>query len=144
LGCLIQLQPEISYKEYAIKDGLTILQGSYQLNEEVTIYGQGESHLLEMHFNLSEKDIYYHNNAIKRLVAPAMSGNITYLSPEENKAKIAFNKDLTYQTFDVHFPLTSFSAYAGESKAMDAFLTKVNNNKSTTLSPSDVKVNPRI
>jgi AraC-like DNA-binding protein len=141
---LLTPKGEIRYKEFSIKDDLTILQGSYQLNEEVTIYGQGDSHLLEMHFNLTEEDIYYQNNATKRSVAPAMSGNVTYLSAEENKAKISFNKDLNYQTFDVHLPFAFLSAYAGESKSMDAFLTKISTNTSTTLSPRDVKVNPRI
>jgi AraC-like DNA-binding protein len=121
---------EISYHEFIVED--------------ITIFGKGESHLLEMHFNLSQGDIYYHNNSINREVAPAMTGNITFLSPDENKAKIAFNKDQAYHTFDIHLPLSIFAKYAGESKTMDHFLNCINNNHSTTLSPLEIKMNPRI
>jgi AraC-like DNA-binding protein len=142
--CLLTPKGEINYKEYSIKEDLTILEGCYQLHEPVTIYGQGHSHLLEMHFNLTNEEIHYENKALKRQVAPALSGNITYLSAEENKAKIAFNGGLAYQTFDVHFPFSFFSAYEGESKSMDTFLTKLHKSTSNTLSPKDVKVNPKI
>jgi AraC-like DNA-binding protein len=141
---LLTPKGKISYKEYSIKDDLTILEGNYELSEDITIFGKGDSHLLEMHFNVAEEDIYYHNKAINSVIAPAMSGNITYLSAEENKAKISFNKGHTYQTFDVHLPLTFLSAYAGESKAIDTFLTRISKNNSTTFSPNHVKVNPRI
>jgi len=141
---LLTPKGEITYEEYSVKDNLSILQGNYQLNDDITIYGKGDSYLLELHFNLSEGHIYYHNNAIKREIAPAMSGNITFLSPEENKAKIAFNKDISYHTFDVHLPLSLLANYSGESNTMDTFLNNTRKNLSATLSKEEVKVNPKI
>jgi len=135
---------EISYKECAIKDNLTVLQGRYEFNEDISIFGKGDSHLLEMHFNLSETDIFFQNKAIKNLTTPAMSGNITYLSPDEHKAKISFGKGMVYETFDVHLPISLLTAYAGESKVMDLFLSKINLNTSAKLSRGDIKVNPKI
>lgn len=134
----------ISFQEYLLKDDLSILQGSYQLNDDVTIFGQGDAHLLEMHFNLSEHAIYYHNHSIKREIAPAMTGNISFLNPEENKAKISFNKDIAYQTFDIHLPLSILDNYSGESRAMDKFLYNIDKNLSSTLSANEIKVNARI
>ncbi|RDC55811.1 AraC family transcriptional regulator [Pedobacter chinensis] len=135
---------QISYEEYPVNDSLSILQGSYQLNDDVTIYGRGESHLLEMHFNLSARDIYYHNKVIKREWAPAMSGNITFLSQEENQAKISFNKNISYQTFDVHLPLPMLTNYSGESLAMDDFLNSISRNQCGTLSAREVVISPKI
>lgn len=138
------LKGQISYKEDLVKDGLHILQGSYHLNDDITVYGKGDAHLLEMHFNISDHDIYYHNNAIKREFAPAMTGNITFLSAEENRAKISFNQDICYRTFDIHLPLSLLSNYMGESFTMDTFLSSINKNLSTTLSKSEIAINPRI
>ena len=135
---------KISYQEQRVKEKLSILQGNYHFNDDITIFGKGESDLLEMHFNLSEGDIYYYNQTLNRQIAPAMSGNITYLSAAENEARIAFHKDLSYQTFDVHLPLSVLAVYAGESKAMDAFLNSIDRQLSTTLSAREVKVSPRI
>lgn len=141
---LLTSKGQIVYREYQVKEDLTILQGLYNLKEDITIYGKGESHLLEMHFNLSDRYIYYKNNAIKREVAPPMSGNITFLSPEQNQAKISFDKDICYQTFDVHLPFSFLTAYAGESKVMDTFLNSIDKNRSAVLSPQEVNVSPRM
>ncbi len=141
---LLTSKGEICYKEYQVKDDLSILQGGYNLNEDITIYGKGESPLLEMHFNLSDQDIYYQNNSVNRILAPAMSSNITALSAEENKARISFNKDHSYHTFDVHLPLSIFANYAGESKIMDRFLHAIEHNLSAKLSPHEIKVTPKI
>nr|WP_068888836.1 AraC family transcriptional regulator [Pedobacter panaciterrae] len=135
---------QILYHEYLLRENLSILQGNYSLNDDITIFGHGESHLLELHFNLSAHDIYYANNAIKREIAPSMTGNITFLNAEENKARISFNKHVPYHTFDIHLPVSFLTNYSGESRTMDDFLDHINKNLSRTLSKDEIKVSPKI
>jgi AraC-like DNA-binding protein len=135
---------EIIYHEHTITEDLSILQGNYQLHDDVAISGHGDSSLLEMHFNLSDQGIAYKNpTAASDFVAP-MSGNITFLSAEDNHAKIGFKKDIIYNTFDVHLPLDVLKKYEGESKTMDRLLHNIDNNKSATLAMDEIKVSAKI
>ncbi|MBE8724305.1 helix-turn-helix transcriptional regulator [Flavobacterium hungaricum] len=134
----------ILFHEHSITEDLSILQGNYQLHDDVAISGKGESSLLEMHFNLSDQKIgYIHPSSIKDFAAP-MSGNITFLSAEDNRAKIDFKKDITYNTFDVHLPLEILSKYEGESKVMDQFLNNIQKNTSNTLAKGEIKIGAKI
>lgn len=135
---------DILFHEHSISEDLSILQGNYQLHDDVAISGSGESSLLEMHFNLSDQKIgYIHPSSVKDFAAP-MSGNITFLSAEDNRAKIDFKKDIVYNTFDIHLPLEVLSKYEGESKAMDQFLNSIQKNNSTALSPGEIKIGAKI
>ncbi|KAF2507395.1 helix-turn-helix transcriptional regulator [Flavobacterium foetidum] len=135
---------DILFHEHTITEDLSILQGNYQLNDDVAISGHGETSLLEMHFNLSEQKIgYVHPSSVKDFAAP-MSGNITFLSAEDNHAKIDFKKDIVYNTFDIHLPLDILTKYAGESKVMDHFLNNIQKNTSTALSKNEIKIGAKI
>ncbi|OXA94109.1 helix-turn-helix domain-containing protein [Flavobacterium hercynium] len=135
---------DILYHEHTITDELSILQGNYQLHDDVAISGRGETSLLEMHFNLSDQKIGYINpSSITGFAAP-MSGNITFLSQEDNHAKIDFKKNIIYNTFDVHLPLDVLTKYEGESKAMDQFIDNIHNNTSTTLAKGEIKISAKI
>lgn len=134
----------ILYHENTISDHLSILQGKYQLHDDVTISGHGDTSILEMHFNISCQGIAYKTPmASKDFVAP-MSGNITFLSAEDNKAKIGFKKDLIYNTFDVHLPLEVLTKYEGESKTMDNFLNSIQKDISSTIANGEVKISAKI
>lgn len=135
---------DILYHEHAITDELSILEGNYQLNDDVAISGRGESSLLEMHFNLSDQKIGYIHPSSNHDFAAPMSGNITFLSAEDNHAKIDFKKDIIYNTFDIHLPLDILSKYEGESKAMDTFLNNIQKNSSTALSKGEIKIGAKI
>ena len=92
---------DILFHEHTITNELSILQGNYQLHDDVAISGKGESSLLEMHFNLSDQKIGYINPGSSKDFAAPMSGNITFLSAEDNHAKIDFKKDIIYNTFEI-------------------------------------------
>ncbi|KFF04311.1 helix-turn-helix domain-containing protein [Flavobacterium reichenbachii] len=135
---------DIVYHEHSITDDLSILQGNYQLHDDVAITGRGESALLEMHFNLSDQKIGYINPSSASGFAGPMSGNITFLSAEDNHAKIDFKKDIIYNTFDIHLPLDVLKKYEGESKVMDDFLNNIQKNTSTALSKGEIKIGAKI
>lgn len=135
---------DIIYHENSVTDDLSILQGNYQLNEDVAISGHGNSSLLEIHFNLSDQQIGYINPGSTKEFAAPMSGNITFLSEEDNHAEINFKKDIIYNTFDIHLPLEVLAKYEGESKAMDTFLNKIQNNTSAVLAEGDIKISGKI
>ncbi|MFB9080789.1 helix-turn-helix transcriptional regulator [Flavobacterium procerum] len=135
---------DILFHEHTITEELSILQGNYQLHDDVAISGHGETSLLEMHFNLSDQKIGYINpSSVKDFAAP-MSGNITFLSAEDNHAKIDFKKDIVYNTFDIHLPLNILTKYEGESKVMDYFLNNIQKNTSTALSKGEIKIGAKI
>ena len=134
----------IFYLEEAVSNNLSLLQGNYELDDDVAISGRGDSFLLEMHFNLSEDSIAYKNRTVSSGAVSPMSGNITYLSAEDNHAKIGFKKDIIYNTFDVHLPLSILAQYQGESKGMDHFLNDIQQNSSTTLAKDGIKVSAKI
>ncbi|MBZ4034990.1 AraC family transcriptional regulator [Flavobacterium sp. 17A] len=135
---------DILFHEHSITEELSILQGNYQLHDDVSMSGRGDSSLLEMHFNLSDQKIGYINpGSVKDFAAP-MSGNITFLSAEDNHAKIDFKKDIIYNTFDIHLPLNVLTKYEGESKVMDSFLNNIQKNNSTALSKNEIKIGAKI
>jgi len=135
---------DILFHEHTITNELSILQGNYQLHDDVAISGKGESSLLEMHFNLSDQKIGYINPGSSKDFAAPMSGNITFLSAEDNHAKIDFKKDIIYNTFDVHLPLSVLTKYEGESKIMDAFLNNIHKDTSTALAKGEIKISAKI
>ncbi|KUJ60019.1 DNA-binding protein [Flavobacteriaceae bacterium CRH] len=135
---------DIIYHEHTIAEDLSILQGNYQLHDNVDISGRGDSSLLEMHFNLSDHGIAYKNKtAVSDHISP-MSGNITFLSAEDNHAQIGFKKDIIYDTFDIHLPLDVLAKYEGESKAMDNFLNNIQKNVSSTIAKGEIKISAKI
>ncbi|WP_456312275.1 helix-turn-helix domain-containing protein [Pseudomonas shirazensis] len=135
---------DILYHEDTISDQLSILQGKYHLNDDVAISGHGDSSILEMHFNVSDQGIAYKNPTAFKDVVSAMSGNITFLSAEDNRAKIGFKKDLVYNTFDIHLPLDLLTKYEGESKTMDNFLNNIQKDVSSTLVKNEIKISAKI
>lgn len=135
---------EIYYQEQTLKDGISILQGTYQLEEDTRILGEGPSSLLEIRFNLSDHDIIFNDKRKKVNRAPRKSGNIAFLSAEDNKAEIFFRKTIAYNTFDVHLPMGMIEKYAGESGAMDAFIQRIDNDRSGYLSENGIQVTPGI
>jgi AraC-like DNA-binding protein len=92
-----------------------------------------------LHRAASDADIHFTNRS-KRHVTKASSGNITFLSAEDNHADIQFQKDATYQIFDVHIPLTLLNKYAGESDLMDTFINKIHLGKSSVLTNGGVAI----
>ncbi|MFL9831533.1 AraC family transcriptional regulator [Flavobacterium sp. ST-87] len=135
---------DILFHEHAINDDLSVLEGNYQLHDDVSISGRGETALLEMHFNLSEQQIGCVSPTSVTGFAGSMSGNITYLAVEENHAKMDFKKDIIYNTFDIHLPVNVLAKYEGESKIMDNFLNNIQKNISTTLAKNEIKVGAKI
>ncbi|GAB3420733.1 helix-turn-helix transcriptional regulator [Niabella aquatica] len=127
-----------------MRDDLFILEGRYQLQDDVAISGEGDNDLLEIQFNLSQLDIVYRNKRNVEQVAPAGSGNIAFLPAAENKARIFFKKDVVYNTFDIHLPVNGLHNYAGESKLMDAFLENIQSSALATFSPNTVEITPAI
>lgn len=134
----------ILYHENTISDHLSILQGKYQLHDDVAISGHGDTSILEMHFNISSQGIAYKTPLANKDFVSPMSGNITFLSAEDNKAKIGFKKDLIYNTFDVHLPLDVLTKYEGESKTMDNFLNSIQKDISSTIVNGEVKISAKI
>lgn len=135
---------DILFHEHTITDELSILQGNYQLYDDVAISGHGDSPLLEMHFNLTNQKIGYINPGSSKGYASPMSGNITFLSAEDNHAKIDFKKDIIYNTFDIHLPLNVLTKYEGESKVMDSFLNNIQKNSSNALAKNEIKISAKI
>ncbi|PST84952.1 AraC family transcriptional regulator [Pedobacter yulinensis] len=135
---------QISFQETAVNRDITILQSNYQLRDDVTIFGKGESSLLELHINLSDHPIYFENKVLRKDIAPAMSGNITFLSPQENHAKIGFARGIDYHTFDVHLPHALLFGFSGECRLMDDFLRRIEKNECAVLSEEAVKVNTKM
>lgn len=135
---------DILYHENAVSDQLYILQGKYHLTDDLAISGHGDSSILEMHFNISDHGILYKNPTASKDIVSPMSGNITFLSAEDNKAKIGFRKNILYNTFDVHLPLEVLAKYQGESKAMDNLLNNIQNDVSATLSKGEIKISAKI
>jgi len=135
---------EIIYNEQTLGKHLSIFQCNYALEEDVTVWGKGEFPLLEMRFNLSDKAIFYKNKVKKELVAPGRSGNISFLSSEENQAEILFQKNVRYSTFDIHLPLWLLNQYEGESKTLDAFLNSIQRAVSSNLLAENTTISPGI
>ncbi|RZK37956.1 MAG: AraC family transcriptional regulator [Pedobacter sp.] len=131
---------DILFEQYPIKDHLSVLTGRYQFREDILINGAGDSSLLEMHFNLSDHAISYKNRTAKKGYVAPMTGNLTFLAAEDNKAKIGFMEDTWYNTFDIHLPLETIMQYEGESKKMDLFLNNIQKNISATLAKDEIRI----
>ncbi len=137
-------QGDIYFTQQPLKKDWFILDSEYRMDEDVAISGQGDTSLLELQFNLSDESIFYEDQSRKRQVAPAGTGNMVFLSAEDNKARIYFNKEVTYRTFDIHLPVTLFDVYAGESKLVDGFLKQLHADRSAQLAPHAIAVTPAI
>ncbi len=133
-----------SYKTQPVNENLYIIEGYYQLQNDLAISGRGDSDLLEVQFNLSEKSIFYHDRSKKEHTTPALSGNIAFLAAEDNEAKIFFQKQSSYHTFDIHLPLSLLDDYEGESKVIDNFLEKIHKGISTNFIPKNLRITPAI
>lgn len=57
---------------------------------------------------------------------------------------IFFFKDISYHTFDIHLPLSLLDQYAGESKILDRFLSKIHRGISSKLTPNTIGISPAI
>lgn len=134
----------IRYTEHTIREYLSIIEGRYNIQNDLTISGKGDSALLEIQFNLSDKAISYHDKSGVEHITPPQSGNMVFLSSEENEAKILFQKDTDYHTFDIHLPVSFLQHYAGASKILDSFLAQIHQDKSTGLTPDNIPINPAI
>lgn len=142
--CFSTPKGDILFHQDSIVDDLSILQGKYQFSDDVSISGRGNSSLLEMHFNISNQKIAYNSPTTSKEAISTMAGNISFLSAEDNHAKIGFQKNIIYDTFDIHLPLEILSKYEGESKMMDRFLNDIQKDKSTTLAKEEIKVSGKI
>ncbi|NGF57018.1 helix-turn-helix transcriptional regulator [Parapedobacter sp. SGR-10] len=134
----------IQYKEQVLREYLSIIEGYYHMENDMTIAGKGDSALLEIQFNLSDKAISYQDKSGVEHVTQARSGNIAFLAAEENEARILFQKESSYHTFDVHLPLSLLNHYAGESKMFDHFLAQIHRDISANLLPQNVHISPAI
>lgn len=137
-------QGTISYTEKAIREHLSIVESHYDMQREITISGRGDANLLEIQFNLSDKAISYRDKSGVERVTPAHSGNMVFLSAEENEARIFLQKKTSYRTFDIHLPASLLEHYAGASKLLDRFLKNIHRNISTGLAKNNIRLNPSI
>lgn len=137
-------QGNIAYTEQTIREYLSIIEGHYHMQNEMTISGRGDTSLLEIQFNLSDKAIFYHDKFGKEHITPGRSGNIMFLASEENEARILFEKETSYQTFDIHLPVSFLEHYAGASKLLDNFLALVHKDVSTGLIQNNIRISPAI
>lgn len=135
---------KLSFKEQILSAKMSILEAQYNMEDDVKIFGIGESSLLEIQINLSAKDIFYQNKSKKEQKTPARSANIQFLSAEDNQAAIYFQKDTSYHTFDVHLPLSLLDRYAGESRLVDDFLLNIHTDASALLSPKNLTISSGI
>ncbi|MGO1597097.1 MAG: helix-turn-helix transcriptional regulator [Sphingobacterium sp.] len=134
----------IDFKEENLRSHLFILETDYLMQEDVEIFGKGDADLLEIQFNLSDKDIFYQSKSKAEHLTPARSGNISFLSREENQANILFQKNTHYKTFDIHLPLSILDQYAGESKMLDRFLSQIHQGISSKLTTNTIGISPAI
>jgi AraC-type DNA-binding domain-containing proteins len=140
---LISPKGNIHYKEHHLGRGLSILESQYCMDDEVTITGQGEQSILEIQINLSESAIYYRDKQNRDQSAASKSAKIAFLAAEDNKAKIYLQKDVNYNTFDIHLPITLLEHFQGESSTFDQFLKTIGQDISCDLSRS-VAISPAI
>lgn len=134
----------IHFKEESLPGDMSILYGHYQMQEDVNISGKGEGALLEIQVNLSDKGISYLDSSKREGVAQAGSANIQFLSQDDNAAKILFQKDTVYNTFDIHLPASFLYPYAGACKNMDIFLEKIQRGVSSALTEKTIPIDPAI
>lgn len=141
---LISPKGNIHYQEQALGQGLSILESQYCMDDEVTITGQGDQSILEIQINLSQSAIDYRDKRNSDQSAPGKSAKIAFLAAEDNKAKIYLQKDVSYNTFDIHLPVTLLEHFQGESSTFDQFLKTIGQDISCNLSPRSVVISPAI
>lgn len=141
---LISPKGNIHYKEQPLGQDLSILESQYCMDDEVTITGQGDRSILEIQINLSQSAIYYQDKQNREQSAPGKSAKIAFLAAEDNKAKIYLQKDVSYNTFDIHLPITLLEHFQGESSTFDQFLKMIGQDISCDLSSGSVAISPAI
>ncbi len=134
----------VSYKQHIVREELSILEGSYCMNQDIRLGGKGTDEVLEMYFNLSSKSIYYKNKIITTDVVPLMSGNLIYIPQSDEHMHIGLEKDVAYTTFDLHLPKNMLMQYAGESRILDDFLEEITLKRSASLCPNQIRVNSAV
>lgn len=134
----------MSFEEHMLREQMSIVTAKYSMEDDVRIFGRGNSALLEIQINLSDRDISYETKSKQLEITGARSANIKYLSAEDNQANILFQKGATYQTFDIHLPVTLLDRYAGESQLMDEFLKNIQSGISASLVSHRLQISPLI
>lgn len=133
---------QIQYNEELLPKALSIQESHYNMQDDVKIYGKGETALLEIQVNLSDKAICFQDKSQTTRITPERSVNIMYLAGDENEANIHFQKDTSYSTFDMHLPVDFLDQYAGESKLMDTFLMQIHKDVSGMFSQNMIGLTP--
>ncbi|MDR0229220.1 MAG: AraC family transcriptional regulator [Flavobacteriaceae bacterium] len=129
----------VTINEQIIKKDLCIVETNYCINKELILDCAIEEPCLELHFNLSNTAIHYQNHIIPSEKVAPMTGNLIYLAPTTQKSTLLFEKEVKYQTFDIHFPLHMLNEYWGEHHLLDIFLTDVAQNKGVGLTNNTIK-----
>lgn len=129
---------KIHFAEDIVNAEMYILQSQYFMDQDVCIQGKGDDALLEIQFNLSNRDISFVGADGRAQVSTAKSANIAFLAPEDNRAAIYFQKNTLFETFDIHIPTTVLSKYAGESPKLDSFLQEIQQIRSSKLSSDGI------
>lgn len=137
-------QDNVSISEERVKEELSIVKTNYNPVKDLILDCYGSDPFLEVHFNLSGSEIYYKNSFIASDKVPAMTGNMIYVAPSDEKSEIAFQKGIEYNTFDIHLPLKMLIDYWGENRLLDSFLVQATQNKSVGLTNNTITLNSKI
>jgi len=137
-------QDNVSITEERVKEELSIVKTRYNPSKDLILDCYGSDPFLELHFNLSGSEIYYKNSFISADKVPPMTGNMIYVAPSDEKSEVAFQKEIEYNTFDIHLPLKMLSDYWGENRLLDSFLAQVTQNKSVGLTNNTITLNSKI
>jgi AraC family transcriptional regulator, transcriptional activator of the genes for pyochelin and ferripyochelin receptors len=148
-GEISNLNYEISqgvllFQEEILPQKIAILQSRYCFKQDVKLHGKGFEDLLEIQFNLSNNGIGFQDFKNHNSVSFAKAANMIFLNKEDNFASIDFQKEINYNTFDIHLPLNYLESYYGITSSMDSFIDNINNKRSSFFLSEPLYISPAI
>lgn len=136
------LPDKIGIEQEIVNEHLRVVSMQYTTKQTITLDCLEQDPFLELHFNLSPHAIAYTNSFSPLKEVPSMSGNMIYLASTGEKSEISFQKGVSYETFDIHLPLSMISQHAGENRRLDHFLNQITLAQSAGLSDNCIQLHP--
>lgn len=128
----------VTLKEIQLEIG-SIFMSKYQLKNKLKLTGSIKEELVEMHFNFGNDIVLGENNSNKAVFSKMYHNLIGF---NNISGFMDFSKGSSFNTFDIHIPITFVKKWAGKNKGLDGFLKEFENNRPAILYPQGMPITP--
>lgn len=129
----------VNFHEIQLEIG-SIFMSKYLLNKNLKLTGNLNKELVEMHFNLGNDIILGEGN--NKAIFSKMHHNLLGLN--DIGGFVDFSNGSSFNTFDIHIPMSFVRKWAGKNKGLDYFINEFEHKRPAMLYPQGMPITPAI